>query len=246
MKNVFKIMVGILAGVLVVGLAWLVRTDTHFFQVEETPTQLNFPADHLGLGPLLRKPIKRAIDKISSKNIWSVDLKALQKELVSNIWVKQVRLRRQLPNTVALSLDIEEVAFNWQHKGKLYPVTIDGSVLDVPEAASYFPDRPILNHGDVEMEPSKFQQWVQLVHEIPDAGLLKKDNISSIRFLQNEGLTLKFLDNKTTVHLGWENISTKGLQILKVQEYLESQKQKARVIDGSFNKKVLVRLRKRS
>jgi len=88
--------------------------------------------------------------------------------------------------------------------------------------------------------------WVQLVHEIPDAGLLKKDNISSIRFLQNEGLTLKFLDNKTTVHLGWENISTKGLQILKVQEYLESQKQKARVIDGSFNKKVLVRLRKRS
>lgn len=246
MRKAFQIVSSLFLTFCLCGLAWFVRTDTRFFAVEEMPILLNFPAGHSGLGTFLKEPLGKILNETQGKNIWSVDLKALREQLNTHVWIKDVILRRQLPSTLSLTLDIQEVAFLWKKKDRLVPVTVDGTVLELPEAASAFPSRPILVGGGKEIESHRWTEWARLVASVPDMGLLRKENISSVRFLENEGLTLNFSDRETTVHLGWKNISTKGLQILKVQEYLESQKQKARVIDGSFNKKVLVRLRKRS
>ena len=87
---------------------------------------------------------------------------------------------------------------------------------------------------------------MEVFQQIPAIGPLKKENIESVDFNSVSGLTLKLLDEDVEVHFGQVNIQTKALQILRVLDYLKSQKHKARVIDASFTKKVLVRLRKRS
>ncbi len=85
-----------------------------------------------------------------------------------------------------------------------------------------------------------------LYNDIPSIGLLKKENRASVDFDSITGLSVTLVEDSIVVHFGHQDVEAKSLQVLRVTDYLQSQKQKARVIDASFSKKVLVRLRKRS
>ena len=108
------------------------------------------------------------------------------------------------------------------------------------------PAAPLLRNNKIARDVVLLKKVLQLFSEIPAIGALKRENIESVDYNSETGLTLRLIDSKAVVHLGEQNIQTKALQVLRVTDYLESQKQKARVIDASFTKKVLVRLRKRS
>lgn len=247
LKNALKKTVLIAGPLLIVAvIGWLLRNDTEFFIVSQIPTEVEFNKEQETLVRSLSPQLNSHLNSLKGVNIWKVDLSDVQKALLSNEWIDNVEIRRKFPDQITALIRVKEASFLFVNdKNQIYPVTGDGQVLHrvSPDLA---PLAPILRNDKLVHDKEKIQKLIELYKEIPNVGSLKRDNIASVDFNSVSGLTLQLINEDATVHLGEMDVSTKGLQVLRVTDYLKSQNQKARVIDASFTKKVLVRLRKRS
>ena len=245
LKRIKNIIGGILLLTCAVFAAWTLRNDTYFFIVEKTPFEIEVPQGHSLLASKLKPHFQKVLQSIQNKNIWQTDLAELKAQISRDPWVKSVELQRRFPNEVSFDVKMQEAVLHWVEKGKMYPLTRTGKKLSV-SSLTLLPDRPILKDSDMVEDKERLVKFMALYLAVPNRGALRRGNIAEVSFQRTEGLTLQLIEENITVHLGHKNISTKGQQVLKVTEYLQSQKQKVRVIDASYNKKVLVRLRKRS
>lgn len=233
--------------ILIVGLVgWSLRHESDYFIVDETPVEIEFDENHEVILDLLKSKIEPQIKALKGVNIWQTQLSAIQNSLLGNEWVEKVVVQRKLPNKIHIKLDLESIAFLYMdQQNKIHPITKSGKVLSVIPS-TITPIAPILRNSKVSKNLELRTQLINLLSEVPNIDALKIENIAEVDFQPVTGLTLELINERATVHLGSQDIQTKGLQVLRVTDYLKSQKQKARVIDASFSKKVLVRLRKRS
>jgi len=227
------------------GSGWYLRNESHFFIVESTPFVIDVPEGHMNVAAKLKPELLKILSGVQEQNIWRSDLRGLKRQILGQEWVKDVHLQRRFPNEISVHVSLEDVLFNYMNSQSWQSITRSGKRL-IAKSAGALPDRPVLKTKAVFENQDLLQKVIRLFNELPNTGAFQRKNIGEVRWQKTEGLTLLLLEEGATVHLGHENISTKGLQVLRVTDYLKSQKQKARVIDASFNKKVLVRLRKRS
>ncbi len=235
----FPVVVAVFAG-------WMLRTETEFFVIKDLQVEMELHEHQEALLVSLKPDIEKSLLSLRGQNIWSVSLRALRDQVVEHPWVQGIELERRFPDRIFAVVRLQPVAFLFvDKKNSIFPILENGEKL--PQIKTTLaPAAPILRNNNILQDKSLLKKVLSLYSEVPLFGAFEKDNIASVDYNSVTGLTLQLIEGDIVVHLGVENIQTKALQVLRVTDYLQSQKQKARVIDASFAKKVLVRLRKRS
>jgi cell division septal protein FtsQ len=241
-----KILIFQIPIIIVAFMGWSLRGESDFFKIKEVPIEVEFAQDQSALIESLKPKISQSLNALKGVSIWKVSLKDVQKNLLSNSWIEQVELHRTFPNKISAFIRFVPISFLFvDNKNRIFPVTENGVKLGKTKP-TLVPVAPILRNNNIMKDEAILKKMISLLDEVPSIGDLKKENRGSINYSQANGLTLTLIAGEEIVHFGEVDISTKALQILRVLDYLKSQKQKARVIDASFTKKVLVRPRKRS
>ncbi|MEM7646407.1 MAG: FtsQ-type POTRA domain-containing protein [Pseudomonadota bacterium] len=243
MKKVFWLLFPCVA---VAALGWFLKSESEFFLVRETPIDIEFDQNQTPLVLSLKKEIQTPLKALKGQNIWSIPLRDLQEQLEANPWIERVELQRRFPDRIATSIEIAEVSFIYvDKKNRMYPVFQSGKRgprVDI----NTVPLAPFVYQSELYEDEAKRNHLLKVLRDIPQMGLFQSENLASVGFDSVRGFYIEFVDRRSKVYLGEKDIQTKALQVLRVSDYLKSQKQKARVIDASFTKKVLVRLRKGS
>lgn len=116
--------------------------------------------------------LDRVIDSVEGSPILSVDLDEARRELQASAWVRQVRIRRDLPSRVVIELDERRpIAWFAGADGRFRVVDADGVVvavltgqpIDYPGIAGVAPD---VEPGGAS--PPAFQAAAQVITALPD------------------------------------------------------------------------------
>lgn len=245
-KLIKKTLLIVLPVILALGAGWLMRSESEFFIVRELPVEIQSQPEQQALLKSLKVDLENQVGVMKGLNIWKMSLSGFQAKLLENPWIQSVEVSRRFPDRIATHIQLKEIPLVYvTTKNSFFGISRRAEKL--PElSANIVPTVPILRNNNIISNKKQLQALIDRYEEIPSIGPLKRQNIASVDFDSVSGLQLKLIDEDLEVHLGAVNIQTKALQVLRVIDYLKSQKHKARVIDASFTKKVLVRLRKRS
>lgn len=231
-------------------------TQTSLFNVDEIPVEVQI-VNSGSVEHILQQSVSQKISKnqklFKNKKIWAVSLGKVHDVVVREPWVKSVRISRRLPNQVNIVVEPKRaVAMLLVQKAKgtipeLRALTADGSVLKLPNSTAAL-DVPIARGPNLSAETEAGKEartkLIEFIASIPNEGSLSTKNIAEISYVPNEGFSLALIPMKSTVLLGNEKIQTKVTRVSQVLDYLLAHQLRGRVIDASFSKKVLVRLRK--
>jgi cell division protein FtsQ len=198
----------------------------------------------------LKERLDAVVQSVKGRRIWDVDLAGLRASLAHDEWVKDVLISRTFPNEIRVRVRAKVAALVLLSKHEEFiPVTADGQLLS-PLPPGVLPDVPLLR-GDVfggaggsSESRLRREHAVQFALALNDRGLLSYHNISEINWTANDGYVLTLIQPKVEVKLGDEHVDIRAMRVSQVLNYLAVNNLKGRVIDASFSKKVLVRLRK--
>lgn len=232
--------------VIVTTMGWLIAHDTHYFVVDRTQVEVEFIESQASLLSHIKPALLAEIEALKGQNLWRLSLKQVRESLLRNNWIREVEIQRRFPDQLKVSFNLQDVAFLYINaKKQIRPVSLLGEVLPVLPVG-LLPSAPIVRNSKIIEDQELLKKVLDLVRQVPQIGPLNLDNVASIDYQSTTGLAFELIQEETIVYFGEQDIQRKALQVLKVTDYLRSQKQKVRVIDASFSKKVLVRPRKRS
>jgi cell division septal protein FtsQ len=192
----------------------------------------------------LKDRVQKNLAGFGKKKIWEIQLREVKAMILKDEWVKDVLISRSLPNSVKVRIVPKTTALVLVGpKGELWPVTEEGTRLATLPADA-LPDVPLLR-GDVFMKnEAKRKEAIEFALSLPENGTINQRNVSEIFWDKEDGYSLMLMQPKVEVKLGNDGLSTKVLRVGQVMNYMNAHQLKGRVIDASFSKKVLVRLRK--
>lgn len=228
----------------------LLYWDSHFFTVKKMKVNLSSHQRIAKPSPFILEAIvaiEKKMEPYKNKNILRLDLNQLSQEILKDKRILSVQLQRELPMQLSALIEVREIVLNYQDKhGSIFPVTFDGTLLS-PVAIEKAPDVPVLRDEHVVKNPEHLKNVLALLMDLPQEGTVSRSTVSEVRWSDPEGLKVELIHEGTgMIVLGEKEIQLRARRAANVIKYLESQKQKWRVIDASFSKKVLVRLRKHS
>ena len=247
MKWLKRLVFSVMSAILLVGMVGGLLNQSGVFDVQalqfqvtdvgqETPAAL-FTADNLV------DRLRSQTNAFLQQKVWRIDLPELQRKIGSDEWVRNVQIVRTLPNSVLVTVTPKKARMVVASaQGKLFPIAEDASLLSAIAAKSV-PEVPLLRGADFFKDVSAREQAVHFIEQLPQKGLLTEKNIAEVVFNGSEGFSL-ILINRTLVKIGHDQFSAKLARVNRVLDYLSNKHLKSRVIDASFGKKVLVRLRK--
>ena len=232
--------------VLGAGLALSVRAG--FFEVREIPVEVMRPSQDPKLDARsetrLRERVAERLKPFLGRRIWDVDLGAMRAQVAGDEWVRTVRIARAFPNDVRVTVSAKNPELLLVGAdGRLRPIADDGSLLNAI-SPTLLPDVPIVRGPGFVESLALRQRAVEFARTLPERGPLSKKNIAEIVYTPAEGYALALATSRAEVRLGEERTPLKIARAAQVLEYLNANQLKGRVIDASFSKKVLVRLRK--
>jgi cell division septal protein FtsQ len=246
LRRIYTLILILLPIVMVVSLGWYLRSEKEFFAIKDLDINFELATEQEALLLSLRPELENKMKSVKGQNIWSFGLRQFRDELLSHPWIREVEISRQFPDSIQALIHMQPVSVVYiDGRNRLFPI-LDSGVRMPQVKASLVPLVPLLRNQKILQDSKQLHSMLKLFNEIPFVGAFAKSNIEAVDFDPVAGLTLTLLKDSVQVHLGQESIPTKVLQVFRVLDYLESQKIKARVIDASFPKKVLVRPRKRS
>jgi hypothetical protein len=136
-------------------------------------------------------------------------------------------------------------------ESSMRPISYDGEVM--PEwTSSVVPDVPFLRGDRFLQDPALREKAVALIKALPANGILDRSNIAEIFWSSSEangamsgditkGFSILLLSPRTEIILGEADIEKKLVRVEHVLNYLSTQGKRARVIDSTSVKKVVVR-----
>lgn len=198
--------------------------------------------------PAAESEIRNRLEKVTKlfahKRVWEIDLGELKASVVRDEWVRDVLISRSFPNEVRVRVQPQTpMLVLVSPKGELLPVTDEAKMLS-PLEAGELPDIPLLRGQEFYSSEEKRKRVVEFVQDLPEKGALNRRNISEIGWSKDEGYSVTLIQPKVEVNLGESQIDIKVMRVNHVLNYLSTHELQGRVIDASFSKKVLVRLRK--
>ncbi len=129
------------------------------------------------------------------------------------------------------------------------PISYDGEVM--PEWTSgVVPDVPFLRGDRFLQDPVLREKAVALIKALPANGILDRSNLAEIFWSSSgdhlddemtKGFSILLLSPRTEIILGETDIEKKLVRVEHVLNYLSTQGKRARVIDSTSVKKVVVR-----
>lgn len=242
-----KIYIPALISLLIGGMAFYLWNDTRFLIVKSTQLVVETAPLH----PNLRAEIEaRAAGKLrgaQGKNILSLSLQKVRENILTDVWIDSVLIAREFPHKITVTAKIKDILFIYiDHRGRILPVTEKGQLLN-PISFAHAPDVPVIRNASIVKNAQTLTKVIALFKMIPQDGTLSQRDIAEIDWSPVGGLKVELVHGEEgDIVLGTNDVRLKVKRVASVLKYLESQKQKWRVIDASFSKKVLVRLRKHS
>lgn len=232
--------------VIFVGSVYLAYTDQYFFKIKEISVSLT----DIDIAPKLKDKLVQELEldlsSYKNHNIWQVSLADLQQQLLKNKWVSSTQIHRRLPNAIDVSIRLNKVAFVYlNHKREFVPITFSGAILE-PIAMSLLPDVPVIRDRRILKDGKLRSRLLSLYKSLPNEGLISHESVAEVYWDPLRGMKLELTTYEGAIILGTSNITLRVRRVENVLNYLESQKQRWRVIDASFSKKVLVSMRKHS
>jgi cell division septal protein FtsQ len=227
----------------VTGLYW----DNYFFIVKKTKVNFLPATVNASIKEEAEQKAQLVLKKLEAQNIWRLNIEDVRDELMENSWIDTASVERDLPDGLRVEMKFKTIVFLYSDRQqRLLPVSSDGSLLG-PVPVELAPDVPLIRNAKLVLNKEVLQRVIKFYRQIPQEGLISPRNISEVDWSDAEGFKVELNhSDEGFIVLGTENVSMKAKRVESVLKYLESQKQRWRVIDASFSKKVLVRLRKRS
>ena len=254
LKKIFSksIILTAAAFVLTAGVLLAFSQRMGLFVVKRVPVALA-PAgsedqSQLFKGSGLRERLEAEVKPFTGKRIWEIDIDSLRASIVKDQWVQDVLISRTFPNSLNVRVTQKNpILVMVGAKGTFSPITEEGEVLgELPPGS--LPDVPLLRSEGLGKDAAEIEkrriQIVEFVKALPEKGILTRKNISEISWNREDGINLTIIQPRAEVKLGDDRPELKILRVTQVLNYLAQHQLKERVIDASFSKKVLVRLRK--
>ncbi len=188
--------------------------------------------------------LHRMLRNFQLKKIWEVDIAKLRSSILSEEWIEQVRISRVFPNHLEISMTPRvPVYLVTTPSGKLVPMTADGKLM-MKSNPAILPDVPLLKGENFFHDVNARKRAIEFLRALPADGPLNRKNLSEVSWTNDVGYEALVLPTHTRVVLGTDRFAIKVARIEQILDYLSAHQLKGRVIDASFSKKVLVRLRK--
>jgi len=204
----------------------------------------NQPATQLPGPRGLKTRTQEALKSFSQKKIWEIHLHDVKAAIMQDEWVQDVLISRSFPNQVNVRIVPKATALVLVGpKGELWPISEDGTRLATLPADA-LPDVPLLRGEIFASNEAKRNEAIRFALSLPETGAINQKNVSEIFWDKEDGFSLMLMQPKVEVKLGGESLDTKVLRAGQVMNYMAAHDLSGRVIDASFSKKVLVRLRK--
>lgn len=202
---------------------------------------------------------------IMGKRPWEIDLEQLGNSIRSLTWVADARLQRVFPDRLVVSISpkrpiavviptgstgssgasADKMRRGFSGGFSIRPVTTDGELM--PEwASSVVPDVPFLRGDRFLEDPVLREKAVKLIQALPANGILDRSNLAEIFWSTSsedvpKGFSILLLSPRTEIILGETDLEKKLSRVEHVLNYLSTQGKRARVIDSTSVKKVVVR-----
>jgi cell division septal protein FtsQ len=247
MTRLAKLYIFVPVAILALLTSYVFFFDQMFFVLRETQIAVEGETWH---PQLLEQHKKKWLVRMlahQNKNLWQVPLQRIDQELRSEPEVAEVVLSRTWPSKVQISIKLKPVVLVFfDGKKTVLPISTSADVLRAIDI-SLAPDVPFVRNRKILKNDVQRKKMIEHYLSIPHQGVISKSEIAEVDWSEEQGLSIEMADvYEGKIFLGHQEVPIKCKRVANVLKYLESQNQKWRVIDASFAKKVLVRLRKHS
>ncbi|MDB4238980.1 FtsQ-type POTRA domain-containing protein [Alphaproteobacteria bacterium] len=189
-----------------------VTTNYKFYKftnmVNETLIKNGFLIENIhitGNNILTKEDILSSFQDLKNKNIFNIDLLQIQKILLLNKWIKDLEIKRILPNTIKIKITEQKAIAIWQTKSGNKLITQKGNVILVKKVNDFKNQLPIINGAEANQNTLKILKILnknpQLYERIWSISYISKRRWD-IRF--KEGL--KILLPKDDIEKAWLRI----------------------------------------
>ena len=242
-KKLFLVLFTLLV---LISLVEYFRVNHNDFKVKSIPVVVAGQHPDLPIYRSLRSRVLQRLKEFHNKYLWEIGIEDLQKMLGQDAWIERTSIQRRLPNQLQIKIFPKKaIAVYVSHKGKAFPIASDGSLLASVQLTQA-PDAPMTRQKSLFKDDRLRKKLADLVSSCIPGTSIGSDNIKNIVFKEESGFHLELFYPEVEVVMGHEYFATKVSRVHRVLDYLEYHQLKGRVIDATFSKKVLVRLRKGS
>ena len=179
--------------------------------------------------------LEDAFSEFLGRNIWTLSTDEIAVRLGSLPWVRDMRVRRSLPNTI--EVDFREWRPLWQvsktkgvRSGGMRPLVLigDGRILEFPAhvvmaGLPVLVGVPAVREGDggvLRVEENHMDEIMELISAMEDAGL---ESVSPVDFVvaRNEGYAIVLQDKRGILMVGREEFSDRLNRYMTARDYLD-------------------------
>ena len=97
---------------------------------------------------LTKEDILSSFQDLKNKNIFNIDLLQIHKILLLNEWIKDLEIKRILPNTIKIKITEQKAVAIWQTKSGNKLITQKGNVILVKKVNDFKNQLPIINGAE--------------------------------------------------------------------------------------------------
>lgn len=191
-----------------------------------------------------RNDVDQILLKFKGQRLWQISNQEIFASIQALPWVEQVEVSKTFPTTLQVSIKPKQVlAILVSRKGQMIPVSFMGELLPATESRE-LPDVPVLKGEAFLQQPDLRRDVVELINSLPIEGKFSRKTLLELSFEEKHGIVATLAESGSPVWLGTSNLSAKATRVSRVLEYMKGNSLESRVIDATYDKKVLVRLRK--
>ncbi len=216
-----------------------------FSNIRISVSPLKAPLDNEQFS-VIKNEILADVKFLSKESLWDIDISKIVGEIKRKAWVEDVQLTRLFPNRLEIGVALKKVDVVYVDDAGIWmPVANDGSLLN-KSSKSLIPDVPYLRGRRFYENKELRKRAIDFLALIPSSGNFTSSMVAEIYFEPKTGFEVLLGKTGTRVIFGQDALDLKLKRVGKVLEYLEAKEIIGRVIDARYEKKILVRMRKRS
>ena len=161
-KKIIKIFLIFILLVLIMIFYNKVTTNYKFYKftnmMNETLIKNGFLIENIhitGNNILTKEDILSSFQDLKNKNIFNIDLLQIHKILLLNKWIKDLEIKRILPNTIKIKITEQKAIAIWQTKSGNKLITQKGNVILVKKVNDFKNQLPIMNGAEANQNTLK-------------------------------------------------------------------------------------------
>ena len=240
MLKISKIILNILLVVLVLAITLMWFRENKLFVIDQVKVE--------GNKILSYEEILKQANLDLSKDIFEIDLDAVEERLITHELIEDVDISRFLPSALKIEIIEKDIIANVS-ESKLIAIDSKGNVIETERYFALY-DLPIITGTNLIPDslgqlyaPPIVQEMVTILKAIRKINLQLYHDISEINFQRNYGILLFLRKNAIPIILGYGNYQNKMYNLSLIYNLLNKREEllSLKSIDVRFQSQVVVR-----